>query len=65
MKPEASFGTEAKQTQKLKFSFRYAPWMDVLKLFADSANLSLDLNAVQGTFSYYDAKNHQPRLSTS
>ena len=61
VKPEASFGTEAKQTQKLKFSFRYAPWMDVLKLFADSANLSLDLNAVPpGTFSYYDTKEYSP-----
>lgn len=61
VKPEASFGTEAKQTQKLKFSFRYAPWMDVLKLFADSANLSIDLNAVPpGTFSYYDTKEYSP-----
>ena len=61
VKPEVSFGTEAKQTQKLKFSFRYAPWMDVLKLFADSANLSLDLNAVPpGTFNYYDTKEYSP-----
>jgi type II secretory pathway component GspD/PulD (secretin)/Spy/CpxP family protein refolding chaperone len=59
--PEVSFGTEAKQTQKLKFSFRYAPWMDVLKLFAESANLSIDLNAVPpGTFSYYDTKEYSP-----
>ncbi len=59
--PEVSFGVEAKATQKLKFGFRYAPWMDVLKLFAESANLSLDLNAVPpGTFSYYDKKEYTP-----
>ena len=59
--PEVSFGAEAKATQKLKFGFRYAPWMDVLKLFAESANLSLDLNSVPpGTFSYYDKKEYTP-----
>ena len=59
--PEVSFGKEAKATQKLEFGFRYAPWMDVLKLFADSANLSLDLNAVPpGTFSYFDKKKYTP-----
>lgn len=58
--PEVSFGTDAKQ-QKLKFGFRYAPWMDVLKLFAESANLSLDLNSVPpGTFSYFDKKEYTP-----
>ena len=59
--PEVSFGPGAKTTQKLKFGFRYAPWMDVLKLFAESANLSLDLNSVPpGTFSYYDKKEYTP-----
>ncbi len=59
--PEVSFGKEAKDTQKLQFGFRYAPWMDVLKLFAESANLSLDLNAVPpGTFSYFDKKEYTP-----
>ncbi|RLS51259.1 MAG: hypothetical protein DWH91_19595 [Planctomycetota bacterium] len=59
--PEVSFGAEAKATQKLKFGFRYAPWMDVLKLFAESAKLSLDLNSVPpGTFSYYDTKEYTP-----
>jgi type II secretory pathway component GspD/PulD (secretin) len=58
--PEVSFGTDAKQ-KKLKFGFRYAPWMDVLKLFAESANLSLDLNSVPpGTFSYFDKKEYTP-----
>lgn len=59
--PEVSFGADAKSAQKLQFSFRFAPWMDVLKLFAESANLSLDLNAVPpGTFSYYDKKEYTP-----
>ena len=58
---DASFGSDAKETQKLRFSFRYAPWIDVLKLFADSADLSLDLNAVPpGTFSYHDKKEYTP-----
>ena len=59
--PEVSFGADAKATQKLKFGFRYAPWNDVLKLFAESANLSLDLNSVPpGTFSYFDKKEYTP-----
>lgn len=43
----------------LSFNFRYAPWSDVLKLFADAANLTLDLNDVPpGTFNYYDDKTY-------
>ncbi|MDZ4688330.1 MAG: secretin N-terminal domain-containing protein [Planctomycetaceae bacterium] len=38
----------------LVFNFRYAPWTEVLELFADAAGLTLDLNDVpQGTFNYY------------
>ncbi len=41
----------------LSFNFRYAPWTDVLKLFADAAQWTLDLNEVPpGTFNYYDDK---------
>jgi type II secretory pathway component GspD/PulD (secretin) len=41
----------------LSFNFRYAPWADVLKLFADAAQWTLDLNEVPpGTFNYYDDK---------
>jgi type II secretory pathway component GspD/PulD (secretin) len=43
----------------LSFNFRYAPWADVLKLFAEAANLTLDLNDVPpGTFNYYDDKTY-------
>ncbi len=39
----------------MSFNFRYAPWADVLKLFADTAGLTLDLNETPvGTFNYYD-----------
>lgn len=39
----------------MSFNFRYAPWADVLKLFAESAGLTLDLNDTPtGTFNYYD-----------
>ena len=42
---------------RLEFNFRYAPWDDVLKLFAEASNLTLDLNDVPpGTFNYYDDK---------
>jgi len=47
--------------RKLSFNFRYAPWSDVLKLFAEQADLSLDLNALPpGTFSYYDRGEYTP-----
>ncbi len=43
----------------LSFEFRYAPWADVLKLFADANNLTLDLNDIPpGTFNYYDNKQY-------
>eukprot|EP00456_Euglypha_rotunda_P068658 TRINITY_DN5_c3_g1_i7.p1 TRINITY_DN5_c3_g1~~TRINITY_DN5_c3_g1_i7.p1 ORF type:complete len:1219 (+),score=314.53 TRINITY_DN5_c3_g1_i7:2816-6472(+) len=43
----------------LSFNFRYAPWADVLKLFAEAAQLTLDLNDVPpGTFNYYDDKTY-------
>jgi type II secretory pathway component GspD/PulD (secretin) len=44
---------------KLAFNFRYAPWADVLKLFSEAANLTLDLNDVPpGTFNYFDEKTY-------
>lgn len=46
----------------LSFNFRYAPWSDVLKLFAEAAHLTLDLNDVPpGTFNYYDEKSYSVR----
>ncbi len=45
----------------LTFNFRYAPWSEVLMLFADYANLTLDLNEVPpGTFNYYDRGKYTP-----
>ena len=50
-----------KKLEKLSFNFRFAPWVDVLKLFADSAGLTLDLNDVpQGTFNYHDEREYSP-----
>ncbi len=44
-----------KDKVKLSFNFRYAGWSDVLKLFADVNDLTLDLNDVPpGTFNYWD-----------
>ena len=43
----------------LSFNFSYAPWSDVLKLFADINGLTLDLNEVPpGTFNYYDDQDY-------
>ncbi|WP_010586775.1 secretin N-terminal domain-containing protein [Schlesneria paludicola] len=52
---DASAVTPIKEQPKLSFNFRYAAWADVLKLFADVNDLSLDLNEVPpGTFNYWD-----------
>ncbi|TWT49881.1 Bacterial type II/III secretion system short domain protein [Thalassoglobus neptunius] len=46
----------------LSFNFRYAPWVDVLKLFAQESGLSLDLMDVPpGTFNYFDQGKYTPR----
>lgn len=51
----------ASPEKKLSFNFRYAPWGDVLKLFAEEAGLSLDLNVMPpGTFNYYDKNQYTP-----
>ncbi len=59
-----SFGQEkagGKKLEKMSFNFRYAPWQDVLKLFAEAAGLTLDLNDVPpGTFNYYDEREFTP-----
>ncbi|QDU37749.1 Bacterial type II/III secretion system short domain protein [Maioricimonas rarisocia] len=44
---------------RMSFNFRYAPWTEVLKLFAERAGLTLDLNVVPpGTFNYYDRRSY-------
>lgn len=46
---------------EMSFNFRYAPWEDVLKLFADASGLTLDLYAIPpGTFNYYDNGKYTP-----
>lgn len=46
---------------KMSFNFRFAPWGDVLKLFAESAGYTLDLNDVPpGTFNYFDQGSYSP-----
>lgn len=47
--------------KKLSFNFRFAPWSEVLKLFAEELDLSLDLNVVPpGTFNYLDRNEYTP-----
>jgi type II secretory pathway component GspD/PulD (secretin) len=44
---------------KLRFSFRYTPWKDVLEWFAQQADLSLVLDvAPPGTFNYSDQRQY-------
>lgn len=46
----------------LSFNFRFAPWEDVLKTFAERADLTLDLTEVpSGTFNYFDKGKYTPR----
>lgn len=46
---------------ELTFNFRYAPWTEVLKMFAEVSGLTLDLNDVPpGTFNYYDERTYTP-----
>ncbi len=53
-------GSEA-QAPKLSFNFRFAPWADVLKTFAELSGLTLDLDVIPpGTFNYFDEKEYTP-----
>ncbi|MFI4876307.1 MAG: secretin N-terminal domain-containing protein [Blastopirellula sp. JB062] len=46
---------------RLRFSFRYAPWRDVLDWFADQADLSMVMDAPPaGTFNYTDGRDYTP-----
>ncbi|WP_197442697.1 secretin N-terminal domain-containing protein [Lignipirellula cremea] len=53
-------GARSPQSEgKLRFSFRYAPWQDVLDWFAEQADLSLVLDAPPaGTFNYTDNRDY-------
>jgi type II secretory pathway component GspD/PulD (secretin) len=67
-KIEASFSAPATPVvpnedpeKPFSFSFRYAPWADVLQLFATKANLTLDLTEIPpGTFNYLDSRRYTP-----
>lgn len=49
------------ETKKLKFSFRYQRWIDVLQWLADKADLSLVIDAPPpGTFNYSDDRQYTP-----
>lgn len=54
----ASFGAATGERQRIKefrFNFRFAPWDQVLQMFADGTGLTLDLGQVPpGTFSHLD-----------
>lgn len=53
--PGGEAGQRGQEAKDFSFNFRWAPWTDVLKLFADKAGLTLDLLTVPpGTFNYYD-----------
>jgi type II secretory pathway component GspD/PulD (secretin) len=59
-----SFGAVPKNdapVKELSFNFRFAPWTDVLELFAEVADLTLDLTEVPpGSFNYYDDGKYSP-----
>jgi type II secretory pathway component GspD/PulD (secretin) len=47
--------------RKLKFSFRYQPWSEVLDWFAEEAGLSLAMDVTpSGTFNYVDDRSYTP-----
>src|SRR5690606_5200011 len=47
------------ESRRLKFSFRFQPWSDVLEWFAQQADLSLVLDAPPpGTFNYTDNREY-------
>ena len=61
--PNAAAATEAEpnQPRSLRFSFQNAPWDDVLKLFAQSAGLTLDMETrPEGAFTYLDPQDYTP-----
>lgn len=49
------------KAQKVSFNFAYAPWKEVLKMFAELSGLTLDLTTTPvGTFNYYDDTEYTP-----
>ena len=59
-KPEPPSPTDEKDI-RLRFSFRFAPWKEVLEWFARNAGLSLVTDIVPpGTFNYTDSREYTP-----
>jgi type II secretory pathway component GspD/PulD (secretin) len=59
--PDADVAGQPTAEPLLSFNFRFAPWPDVLKLFAETAGLTLDLkDTPPGTFSYFDSTKYTP-----
>ena len=59
--PQPAGAEQGREEPSLSFNFRYAPWADVLMLFADRAGLTLDLNRTPaGTFNYRDNRSYTP-----
>ncbi len=57
----ASVSPAVDPERPFSFSFRYAPWADVLQLFATKAGLTLDLTEIPpGTFNYLDGRRYTP-----
>jgi type II secretory pathway component GspD/PulD (secretin) len=63
--PRASEGTAGpavdgiREEARLSFNFRFAPWADVLRMFAEVAGLTPDLTVVPpGTFNYFDDRSY-------
>lgn len=57
----AAVGKRNGPAKELSFNFRYAPWPDVLELFAEVADLTLDLTEVPpGSFNYFDDGTYSP-----
>lgn len=65
IQPSAIGATDAQPSRNtagmLQFSFRYAPWREVIDWFASEAGLSLLMDAPpQGTFNYSDPRTYTP-----
>jgi type II secretory pathway component GspD/PulD (secretin) len=59
--PAAPATTEPSKPVKLRFSFRYTPWKEVLDWFAQQADLSFVTDYYpEGTFNYTDAREYTP-----
>jgi type II secretory pathway component GspD/PulD (secretin) len=54
-------GVAAKNPDKIRFNFRYAPWKDVIEWFADQAGLSLQADTLPtGTLNLTDSQYYTP-----